>query len=161
MPMQPRPIAETSGPFLPGRRLPTWNMFFSLFLFAEPPPRLRRIKWDLDALVTRGGARNDRQFGTADPKRLGEKLDHRFVRCAVRRRLGDPHLELVAPVRPRAPAADTRLGRARRHPDCNDATQSIATCCEPPVPTLLPRFMNNSSGSTAKVTIIISLKSSR
>ena len=30
-----------------------------------------------------------------------------------------------------------------------------------PVPTLLPRFISNSSGSTAKVMIIISLKSSR
>src|SRR5438067_2175712 len=123
--MQPRPIAETSGPFLPRRRLPTWNMLFSL-LCVEPPPRLCEIKWDRDPLVTRCLARNDRYFGTADPKRLGEQLHDRLVRGSIRRCFGYPHFQLLASIYAHPPSADPGLGRARRHADRKQVAQSIA-----------------------------------
>src|SRR5438270_10723925 len=126
MPMQPRPIAETSGPLLPRRRLPTWNIPFS-FLGAEPPPRLFDIKWDCDAPVTRCCARNDRQFGTADPECLGDEPDHRFVGGAVGGCLGDPHLELLASIGAPPPTADAWLRRPGSHSKHEDVAQSIAT----------------------------------
>src|SRR3954454_24902259 len=106
--MQPRPMAETSGPSRPSRLLPISNMFFSLLL-GEPPPRLRHIKWDRDPLMTRCRARNYRQFGTPDPKSLGEQRHDAFVRSTIRRRVGAPYLQLLAPVCSRSPTADPRL----------------------------------------------------
>src|SRR6476619_8408725 len=101
MPIQPRPMAETSGPFLPRRRLPTWNIESPLA--CEPPPRLREIKWDRKSLVARCRARNDLQFGTADPKRPRQQLHNCFIGRAVRRSLGHPDFELLAPAGVLAP----------------------------------------------------------
>src|SRR3982751_3343016 len=42
MPMQPSPIAETSGPSRPSRRLPTWNMSILLLLESIHHRMLRR-----------------------------------------------------------------------------------------------------------------------
>src|SRR5436190_19533007 len=159
MPMQPSPIAETSGPSLPRRRLPTWNIN-SPFLGAEPPSRLCQVKWDRNPLVTRRRARNDRQFGTADPERLGEQPDHRLIGGAVGGRFGNLDLELFAAVRAFPPAADARPRRAWTYADRDDRAQSIATCWGLR-PRCWPRFISSNSGSTAKVTSIISLKSSR
>src|SRR4051812_9738171 len=117
-----------------------------------------RIKWEFDALVASGVAGDDRHFGTADPKRFGEQPYHRLVVRSIGRRFGHPDLELLAAVSAGPPAADPGLGRARSDPD---GDQSIAACAGGPLPTRLPRFMNSSSGSTANVTIIINLKSSR
>jgi hypothetical protein len=66
--------------------------------------------------------------------------------------------------RPSAPVRQPPIpGLAERGvtADGDRAHQSIAAWAGAPLPTLFPRFMNSSSGSTAKVTIIISLKSSR
>src|SRR5258708_3873102 len=112
--MQPSPIADTSGPPLPRRRLPTWNILFS-FLAAEPPPRLRDIKWDRHPLVTRCLSRNNRQFGTADPKRLGEELHNCRIGGAIGRGLGHPDLKPLTAFRTRTPATDPRSDGARRH----------------------------------------------
>src|SRR4051812_27835289 len=109
--MQPRPMAETSGPFLPRRRLPIWNIDNSLSA-AEPPARLRLVKWDRHPLVTRGCSRNYRQFRTADPERPGEQLDHRVIGGAIGRRLRHPELELLAAVGALTPATDPGPGRA-------------------------------------------------
>src|SRR5438552_8290096 len=112
--MHPRPIAETSGPSLPRRRLANMNMGILPFLCAEPPPRLCELKWDREPLVTRCRTRNDRQFGTADPECFGKELDHGLIRGTTRCGRGDPDLELFAPVRACAPAAYPRFRRPRR-----------------------------------------------
>ena len=146
------------GRSLPSRRLAIWNM--SILPFRQPPSRAAcffDVKWDRHPLVATGVAGNDRNFGTADPERLGEQPDQRLVRCAIGRSLGDPHLQLLASVRTGAPAADAGLRRARRDPNGDDVLNPCTRCASD----LVPRLMNNSSGSTAKVTIIISLKSSR
>src|SRR5438477_8458688 len=104
MPMQPRPIAETSGPSRPSRRLAIWNML--LLPFCQPPKssptqsaaQFFSFKWGRHPLVTTGLTRNNRHFGTADPKRLGEQLHDRLVRRAIGRRFGNPDLELLATV---------------------------------------------------------------
>ena len=105
-------------------------------------------------------ARDDPHFRTADPKRFGEQPHHRLVRGTVRGRFGYPDLKLLAAAGSGPPAADPRLGRARRDAIGEDGA-SIHDRTTSARPTLLPLFMKNSSGSTAKVTIIISLKSSR
>src|SRR3954470_2629461 len=99
MPMQPRPIADTSGPSRPSRRLPIWNI--AILPFGQPPKssttqspaRVFGTKWGADPLVTTGRAGKYRHFGTADPKRLGDQRQHRLVRRTVGRRSGDMHLE--------------------------------------------------------------------
>src|SRR5215208_1353420 len=105
MPMQPRPIAETSGPFLPSRRLLTWNIPFS-FSDTEPPPRLREIKWDRDPFVTRCCPGNNRHFGTAEPECLREQLHDGVVGGTVGRTLRHSNFQLLASVAGRAPAPD-------------------------------------------------------
>src|SRR6185437_5545722 len=129
------------------------------FLTADPAPRFFEAKWDFDALVARGRARDNLHFCTADPERLGQQLRHRRVRRSVGRRFGDPDLQLLAPLGAGPPAADPRLGRARGHPDRQPRGQSMWTIGVSS--DLLPRFMKKSSGRMTNVTIIISLKSSR
>src|SRR5258708_21979863 len=124
--MQPRPIAETSGPLRPSRRLAIWNMV--LLPFCQPPKSsptqspacFARLKWGRHPLVTTGLPRNNRHFGTADPKRLGEQLHDRLIGRAVSRCLGDPDLKLLATVGALAPAADPRFGGARRDANPKD-----------------------------------------
>jgi hypothetical protein len=58
-----------------------------------------RLKWGRHPLVATGQAGDDRNFGTADPKRLGEQLGDRLVGGAVGGRFGNADFELLAPVR--------------------------------------------------------------
>src|ERR1041385_1765820 len=157
--MQPRPTAETSGPSFPRRRVLILCMGSS-FSAAEAAAQFMMVKWDRDSLVATGLAGGDRNFRTADPERLGEKLHHRFVRRTIGRSLRHTDFEFLAAVGAFAPVAYARLRRSRQNANCESALQSIATCGWP-VPTWRPRRINNSKGSTANVTIIISLKSSR
>src|SRR4051812_20112509 len=109
-------------------------MVFSLWSAAQAAAQFFRLKWGTDPLVTSCMAGDDRQFGTADPERLSQQLHDRLVGGAIGGRFRDPNLQFFTPIGPGAPAANARLGRARRDTNGDDPAQSMCAG-GPPAPT--------------------------
>jgi hypothetical protein len=82
---------------------------------AETPASFLNAKWERDALVASRRARNNRDFGTADPEHPRKKPDYGIVRRAIRRRFRDLDLKFLSPVSSGAPLPDAGSCRTRRH----------------------------------------------
>ena len=83
-------------------------MIASLSSGAETAAGLFNAKWDRNAFVASALPSNNLKFGTADPESLGKKLQYRRIGNSVRRRLGDPDLQLLPSIRSGAPVTNSR-----------------------------------------------------